>query len=233
MKTFLPLILLFGITFLANAQYDESADVKNNHPLTLNELTAKLELANVVNPVDPAIIGAVEYQYKPWKSFSQELGFIMDLRGFEGEKDVFGVKIREEWRTYFQSDMITDGLMYISGSVNYRYLEARENTVVGYGCGSDWKWSCNYLRGIESLVKTHRYGVGMRVGVLKYFTPQFVIETDLGFNMQRTIINFNDYGADQIFNEDNFFNQEQEGWRLSPVVSAKIGYVFRRRPEKN
>lgn len=230
MRKFLPLLLLSVLPLVTKAQYDESEDLKNNHPLTLNELTAKLELANIVNPNDPAVIGAVEYQYKPWRSFSQEVGFIVGLRGFEEEDDVFGVKIREEWRSYFASHLITDGLMYISGSVQYRYLEARESTTVGYGCGSDWKWSCTYLRGVESLVKTHRYGGSLRIGVMKYLSPHLVIEADLGFAMQNMMIIFDDHGADQIFNDDNFFNQNQEGWRISPMFSAKVGYVFKRKP---
>ena len=82
MKRYLLVSLLPLFAASLYAQYQEPQ--KEDHPLTANRLILKGDFANAVNPKDPSVLLSLEYQFRTWVSFTQEVGVVAAVGGGDG-----------------------------------------------------------------------------------------------------------------------------------------------------
>jgi len=229
MKRYLLVSLLPLFAASLYAQYQEPQ--KEDHPLTANRLILKGDFANAVNPKDPSVLLSLEYQFRTWVSFTQEVGVVTEVRSEETVGDKYlGFKAREELRFYYQPGSSEEALWYFSVNAMYRYLKVDEPVTVGYGCTSDWTSSCDYLRFYDEETSSHRYGGGFRMGISKSVSPRLTLEGDIGLNMMYLLLNRRQEGNVTYFFRDDFFFNNERGLRLQPTLSAKVGYVLMKRP---
>ncbi|MEQ8583314.1 hypothetical protein [Marinoscillum sp.] len=231
MKYLLVSLLMLLVTSLS-AQYQDRQ--KEDHPLAANRLILKGDFANAVNPKDPSVLLSLEYQFRTWVSFTQEVGMVADVRNNESTEDEYlGFKVREELRFYYQPGNSEEALWYFSVNAMYRYLKVDERLTAGYGCTSSWTGSCDYLRFYDEETRSHRYGGGFRLGITKSVSPRLTLEGDIGMNMMYLLLDRRQEENVTYFFRDDFFFNNERGLRLQPTFSAKVGYVLMRRPQAN
>lgn len=228
----LILIIIWSLWLLtAGAQAKEEPISKADHPLAANKLNLKLDAANVVNPVDPSILLSLEYQFRTWVSFSQEVGTVMAVRDESGlvENGWLGFKLREELRFYLNTGSSENALGYLSFNALYRYLSLGESVTIGYGCEDSWQGSCDYLMASQSDVISHRYGGGVKVGLIKPVGDRLTIEADLGMNLLYLQLDRQETEGVTYYYNNDFLSDDQRGWRYEPSFNARIGYVLFKR----
>jgi hypothetical protein len=226
MKYISFMVFTLVILFSSSAQYIEGDSVKT-HTILQNKISAKIDVSNVVNPRDPSLLMSLEYQYKEGVSFTQEFGLVMDARGTEGSDDgLKGFKAREELRFYLKTTNFEDGIAYLSINGLLRFLNMGDQVILGYGCEDGDYWSCDFVKGPSTDVKTMRYGGAAKVGIIKPVTDRLTLEADVGLSLQYNNV-VDDYHTDiTLFFDNNSAYNEWVGWWMEPVFAARIGYVI-------
>lgn len=216
-----------AISFLACLAQPGEDTSREEHPLSANKLVLKVDLANAVNPSDPSALLSIEYQFRTWVSFTQEVGMVTGIRGEHSEGPHYaGYKLREELRLYVDPGLAGDALGYVSFNATYRHLNLDENVTLGYDCWSDFMGSCEYLKFGESNLKSHRYGGTIRLGLARPVTNRLVMEADVGLGLSYMTLNRQENRDVTFFYPNNYLFDEQKGWHIQPSFSAKIGYVL-------
>jgi len=222
-NSFLAFICFLGV--LSGYSQVNIADDSSNQIVSKGALIAKIEVANLINPVDPTLLLALEYQFHDKMSLSQELGVITGFRGETNLLDDFiGFKLREEFRLYFNKSVLPDELFsYLSVSGGYRFMNLQRTGNVGIGCTGEDLWSCDYIRQLNEPVNSHRFDGTLKIGIIKSVLPKITLEGDVGLRF--SYLNFQvEDEEDLVFFFDSNTNDQKEGFSVLPVVSIKIGY---------
>ncbi len=201
------------------------ANDSSNTAVDKNKMIAKIEVGNIINPVDPTLLLALEFPLNERVSFSQELGLVMGYRGDQSILDEFiGFKVREELRFYFDNMSFGEARPFLSLSGMYRFMTITQAGNVGYGCTSGDLWSCDFLQQAEEAIDSHQFGGALKFGFVKTVLPRLTLEGDAGLSLR--YLNFQDnQGSDVTYFFRNDVNLNQtSGASVVPVFSIKIGY---------
>ncbi len=217
--------LLLGLRAIGqnNISEDESNVALPEGKVTL----LKLDVSNIINPIDPTLLLALEYRFNAKLSFSQEAGIITGSRRNEDITDGFiGFKVREELRYYWESDIAENVQPYLGFSAAYRYMTLRERGNVGYGCSNSSLWSCDYIQELNDPVTSHLIGGLIRMGLLTYVMPRLSLEGDFGFSMSYLSFDRNHGKNVTYFFDESMVNEQPRGFNLLPNFSIKVGYLL-------
>ncbi|MFY0606972.1 MAG: hypothetical protein JXR10_09660 [Cyclobacteriaceae bacterium] len=188
-------------------------------------LILKVDVGNIVNPIDPTLLLALEVPLSKSVSFSQELGLVT---GFRSEVNIFdefiGFKVREEMRVYIDWMSKENGKAFMSINAMYRFMDFTPDGNLGVGCADGDYWSCQYIKQIDGPIRSHKIGGEIKFGYQMNVTPRMTLEGDAGLRVSELIYS-SDSGEDVIFFFDTNYPTEQEtGFSTTPVFSIKIGY---------
>lgn len=193
-------------------------------------LALKAELLNMVNPVDPTLLFSLEYFFTPQYTISQDLGWVVGIRGEEDPyHHAYGFKVREELR-YYTPAHPGKPWAYVGVSLGYRYVAIEDDFIIGHGCSDSYSYlySCEYVQYVRGKLNTHQYAAYAKAGVAYPLGEQLTLEVDVGLGVQYFAMESLTDSGEIIHEYDyhSFYDEENEGWATYAAVNAKVGYTI-------
>lgn len=214
MKKPISLWIALLIVVVAHAQGDP-----DNLPRPI--LLIKGEMANLINPVDPSLLGSIEFFPLKQLSFSQEFGYVTNIRSYKNVDLVRSFKMRQEVRYYLPFDLKRTRF-FARIDYQYRLLVVNERYVLGYECNGD----CEYYRNFSGDFKTDRHAWQVGWGISSRLTERFFLEGDFGLGRYRYTLDRSAIGEGQLIENDRFLEEEVFGNHPYITFRAKLGYMI-------
>ncbi|MEQ8473267.1 MAG: hypothetical protein RIC35_18875 [Marinoscillum sp.] len=218
------LVVGLGFCLLFNICFSQKSDSVNLR----NPFYLKLDISNVVNPIDPGILMGLELKFKEKFSFTQEFGWILSLKDEDNIKQEFtGFKVREEFRVY-KGFNDWAGQYYFGVNAFYRYINLRDRVTLGTNCSEKFSWSCDYVRYDVQEITVHQFGGAFKIGLQKNVASNILIEVDVGLGIQNVSRSeFSNPGEMVDYEFNRVYGEDYLGTRSYPTFNAKVGYQIR------
>lgn len=213
---------VFCLSFSVSGQYF-SDSLRYEEPMAPAKIIVKLDLLSVFDTYSNILL-AVEYRVKPDFYLQHAIGFVTGYNNYdfdEGElNDPIGLKIKNEFRFYFDYRRQSTKGFYLAPEITYSYIYADKRESVGINCGN----GCDFIMLVEYMAVRQSAGLNLKLGSQRIYKEKITLEYFLGIGPKYI---WYDSDVDVPDNAGSSFLTKENNLKYNLTIGFKIGLLLK------